>query len=278
MMLPATNRGHGKDMLKGDSPMRFFIALVLLALIPVTAHPEEKGKTLYDQSCASCHGEKGDGKGPAADFVFPKPRDFTKGTYKFKSTGSGEPALDSDILRTIREGNPGTSMPAWKRFSDDEAKALVAYLKQFSLDNLYKERTLSLGYGEWLTSDIALGGALKQLYHSFGAPNMVVDDNGNVQSGNPSFFAQNGNSNTAYLIFMVIGIVGYFTVPSIAGYIVNVGGHALFNRTSALASMAMSYVGGTFMQNILKQSPGTTEKPGGGQEPLRGKLSGKPGS
>ncbi len=114
--------------------MRFFITLVLLALVPVTALPEEKGKTLYDQSCSSCHGEKGDGKGPAADFVFPKPRDFTKGTYKFKSTGSGEPALDSDIIRTIREGNPGTSMPAWKRFSDDEVKALTVYLKQLSPD------------------------------------------------------------------------------------------------------------------------------------------------
>jgi hypothetical protein len=70
--------------------------------------------------------------------------------------------------------------------------------KQFGLDNLYTERTLSLGYGEWLTSDIAIGGALKQLYHSFGVPNMVVDNNGNVQSGTPNFFAQNGNSQTAY--------------------------------------------------------------------------------
>jgi hypothetical protein len=75
---------------------------------------------------------------------------------------------------------------------------LAMGIKQFSLDNLYKERTISLGYGEWLTSDIAIGGALKQLYHSFGVPNMIVDDNGNIQSGTPSFFAQNGNSNTAY--------------------------------------------------------------------------------
>jgi hypothetical protein len=70
--------------------------------------------------------------------------------------------------------------------------------KQFSLDQLYRERTLSLGYGEWLTENIAIGGAVKQLYHSFGVPNMIVDNNGNVQSGTPNFFAQNGNSNTAY--------------------------------------------------------------------------------
>ncbi len=114
--------------------MKLFVVIGLLLVMPGYALAEEKGKILYDQSCSTCHGEKGDGKGPAADFVFPKPRDFTKGTYKFKSTGSGEPALDSDIIRTIREGNPGTSMPAWKRFSDDEVKALTVYLKQFSAD------------------------------------------------------------------------------------------------------------------------------------------------
>ena len=71
--------------------------------------------------------------------------------------------------------------------------------KQFSLDSLYKERTLSLGYGEWLTDSVTLSAApWKQLYHSFGVPNMIVDNNGNVQSGTPNFFVQNGNSQTAY--------------------------------------------------------------------------------
>ena len=70
--------------------------------------------------------------------------------------------------------------------------------KQLDLDELYTERTLSLGYGEWITPKIAAGIAVKQLYHSFGAPNMIVDDNGNVQNGTPSFFARNGNSSTAY--------------------------------------------------------------------------------
>ncbi|RFZ93077.1 conjugative transposon protein TraJ [Mucilaginibacter conchicola] len=60
-----------------------------------------------------------------------------------------------------------------------------------------------------------------------------------------------GNTNTAYLIFLVIGILGYFTVPSIANYIMNVGGHALFNKTSALASMAVSYLSGSVMQNMF---------------------------
>ncbi|GAA4909983.1 conjugative transposon protein TraJ [Mucilaginibacter defluvii] len=63
-----------------------------------------------------------------------------------------------------------------------------------------------------------------------------------------------GNTSTAYLIFLLIGILGYFTVPSIANYIMNVGGHALFNKTSAMASMAMSYASGTIMQNVFSSN------------------------
>jgi len=59
-----------------------------------------------------------------------------------------------------------------------------------------------------------------------------------LASGNTDpFFA---DTNTAYLMFLAIAIVGYFTVPSIAGYIVQVGGHALSRKTSALASAAVS--------------------------------------
>lgn len=120
--------------------MRFLIATAVLVLLPSFALPQEKGKVLYDQWCSQCHGEKGDGKGPAADFVFPKPRDFTRGTYKFHSTASGEPPLDSDIIRSVRNGNPGTSMPPWKRFSDDEVKAVVDYLKKFSSPDTFETK------------------------------------------------------------------------------------------------------------------------------------------
>jgi conjugative transposon TraJ protein len=88
-----------------------------------------------------------------------------------------------------------------------------------------------------------------------------------------------GNANTAYLIFLVIGIVGYFTVPSIAGYIMNVGGHALFNKTSALASMAISYATSTFMNSTSTQSntaaTNNTSNSGGGKF-MQDKLSGSP--
>ncbi len=119
---------------KGESTMKALVLIAALLALPLPVFPQDAGKVLYDQWCSSCHGEKGDGRGPAYDFVWPKPRDFTKGTYKFKSTGSGEPPVDADIVRTIREGNPGTTMPAWPRFTDSEVASIVVYLKQFSPD------------------------------------------------------------------------------------------------------------------------------------------------
>lgn len=115
--------------------MRFYLTIIIMILLPVSiAFSEDRGKQLYDQWCAQCHGYEGKGDGYAAKFTFPKPRDFTLGTYKFTSTPSGEPPTDEDLTRMIRKGNPGTSMPAWTRFTDDEVKALVEHLKKFAPD------------------------------------------------------------------------------------------------------------------------------------------------
>jgi conjugative transposon TraJ protein len=65
---------------------------------------------------------------------------------------------------------------------------------------------------------------------------------------NDPFFA---STNTAYLIFLAIAIVGYFTVPSIAGYIIHAGSHALFNKTSALATTAVSTVSGALTSSAM---------------------------
>jgi len=75
---------------------------------------------------------------------------------------------------------------------------LSAGWKQFGVSNLYSERTLSLGYGEWITSRVAAGLAFKQLHHSFTAPDISVDDSGNATGTRPSFFNRNGTSASAY--------------------------------------------------------------------------------
>ncbi len=87
---------------------------------------------LYERHCIACHGEKGDGDGPAAYLLSPKPRDFTSGVYKFRSTPSGSPPTDQDLLRTLKHGINGTSMPAWDRLSEKELTDVIQYVKTFS--------------------------------------------------------------------------------------------------------------------------------------------------
>jgi DMSO reductase family type II enzyme heme b subunit len=91
------------------------------------------GKVVYDRWCAGCHGDKGAGDGDGATAMLPRPRDFTRGVYKIRTTASGEIPTDDDMLHVIAEGMPGTAMPAWKaKLSEQERRDVVAYLKSFS--------------------------------------------------------------------------------------------------------------------------------------------------
>lgn len=100
----------------------------------------ELGKKLYLRNCAQCHGGEGKGDGPAADFVYPRPRDFTLAIYKVRSTPSGALPTDHDLFHIISEGLPGTSMPAWKKFlSEGDRWQLVHYVKTFDSLGLFKD-------------------------------------------------------------------------------------------------------------------------------------------
>lgn len=90
------------------------------------------GKAVYEKKCAVCHGIEGKGDGPGAAHLDPKPRDFTRGLYKIRTTGSGQLPTDEDLFRVITEGLPGTSMPGWRHLPEEERSALVTYLKTFS--------------------------------------------------------------------------------------------------------------------------------------------------
>jgi len=99
------------------------------------ATPEllERAKQVYARNCVACHGLKGDGKGDAAAFLAPRPRDFVKADYRLRSTALGKLPTDVDLFREISLGLPGTPMPPWKRMlSDADRWALVEYLKSFS--------------------------------------------------------------------------------------------------------------------------------------------------
>jgi len=90
------------------------------------------GREVYHAHCVGCHGEHGDGAGPAATFLFPRPRDFTAAVFKFQSTPSGTLPTDGDLYRTITRGVRGTAMPTWHEVSERERLAVVAYIKTLS--------------------------------------------------------------------------------------------------------------------------------------------------
>ena len=92
----------------------------------------ESGRRLYEKYCAQCHGDKGDGEGHATPHLFPRPRDFTTGQFKVRTTPNGALPTQEDLVRVIRRGMPYTSMPAWPRLSDQDVANLAYYIKTFS--------------------------------------------------------------------------------------------------------------------------------------------------
>ncbi|MDO8526588.1 MAG: c-type cytochrome [Deltaproteobacteria bacterium] len=91
----------------------------------------QRGKALYTVHCASCHGNQGDGKGPAASLLWPKPRDFTIGIFKYR-THRGLIPTDLDLLQTMKMGIPGSSMPGWDVLKTNDWYSILTYFKTLS--------------------------------------------------------------------------------------------------------------------------------------------------
>src|SRR5262249_46655729 len=72
------------------------------------------GQRLYPGSCGVCQGPDGRGNGPAAPSLIPRPRDFTQGLFKYKSTVGNEPPADDDLQRVVSEGLQASAMPAFQ--------------------------------------------------------------------------------------------------------------------------------------------------------------------
>ena len=94
----------------------------------------ESGKNLYGRYCSQCHGDNGDGEGYATPHLFPRPRDFTTGKFKVRTTPNGALPTHQDLVNIIRRGMPYTSMPAWPDLSDEEVSNLAYFIKTFSAD------------------------------------------------------------------------------------------------------------------------------------------------
>ena len=92
----------------------------------------ERGKKVYNYVCAPCHGKDGKGDGVVAATVKVKPRDFTRGVFKFRTTPSGSLPTDADLYKSVSLGFHNTVMPSFSFLSPEDRYAVVQYIKTFS--------------------------------------------------------------------------------------------------------------------------------------------------
>ncbi len=72
--------------------------------------------------------------GPTAPFLYPLPRDYRKGIFKFTSTASGAKPQRDDLRRTIKNGLHGTSMPAFDALlTEPEIEQVIDYVMFLSM-------------------------------------------------------------------------------------------------------------------------------------------------
>jgi mono/diheme cytochrome c family protein len=103
-----------------------FVSLMIAsfaALAKDSKQDLELGQKIYANNCVACHGEKGDGQGPASRAIASrKPRNFLQEDFQFGSKRE-------EIYQTISNGVQGSAMPPWKdALSEKERFAVVDYI------------------------------------------------------------------------------------------------------------------------------------------------------
>jgi DMSO reductase family type II enzyme heme b subunit len=94
-----------------------------------------RGAALFAQQCTVCHGDTGQGDGPASYLLDPKPRNFTAGLFRVVSTANLNPS-DEDLLGVLRKGMPGSAMPPWGHLPESDLHALVATVRRMVIDGI----------------------------------------------------------------------------------------------------------------------------------------------
>lgn len=101
---------------------------VLLGVKEQDPQSLKHGQAVYMRRCVQCHGVSGDGEGAVAGTMYPRPRDYRRGIFKFTSTPYGAKPRREDLIRTVKVGVPGTSMPTFDLLPTKEIEAVVDYV------------------------------------------------------------------------------------------------------------------------------------------------------
>ncbi len=108
-----------------------FTAPQKLAGKTVSADVLNEGRVHYMQYCRPCHGDKGDGRGPAAPSFRPPPRNFTQGEFKFGWVLDQKLPRDEDLVRIVKSNLHGSAMIGWE-VPDAELTSIIQYIKTLS--------------------------------------------------------------------------------------------------------------------------------------------------
>jgi mono/diheme cytochrome c family protein len=108
---------RGRD---GDLPRRYRDLAVPGPRL-ASAEARARGRKLFLEHCALCHGDRADGRGVRREGLTSPPRDFTDPAWRRRTS-------PRRIFFTIREGSRGTPMPAWGILTDEEIWDLTACL------------------------------------------------------------------------------------------------------------------------------------------------------
>ena len=108
----------------------FVVATILLSQFAFAGAPMKtpdlvaKGEKSYKTNCSICHGDKGDGNGPAGGSLVPKARNFVSEKYKFGNK-------PEQVFKTITNGTKNTSMTGFGHLPEEERWALAFYVLSF---------------------------------------------------------------------------------------------------------------------------------------------------
>ena len=79
-----------------------------------------RGQRLYSRNCAGCHGARGEGDGPGAAGLHPRPANLSEHEYTMDRLAS-----------SLWNGSAGTAMPAWRDFPVQDLSALAQVVRGF---------------------------------------------------------------------------------------------------------------------------------------------------
>lgn len=136
-----------------------------------------KGKSLYDMNCASCHGVNGLGDGVAGAMLNPKPRNFTDmANWTNGNTIEG-------MYKTLQEGITSRGMASYSNLPPEDRLAMISYIRTLSpnypkltdtdlqtLDVMY-----SLSKGSMMPNQIPVSKAMGKLIEEYGTVESKID-------------------------------------------------------------------------------------------------------